>query len=78
MIKLNFKGQEFVLNHHLAVPFRSMVSDGAKGIDPVPLDGNLTNLQGLKALIPLCASTVDWVFVRSPHKTGNEGWARAS
>ena len=42
MTELNFKGKEFVYNHHLAVPFRPLVPDEAKGIGPVALDGNPT------------------------------------
>jgi hypothetical protein len=54
--ELNFKGKEFVYNHHLAVPFRPLVPDAVKGIGPVALDGNLVihgdNLHALKALLP--------------------------
>ena len=41
MTELNFKGKEFVYNHHLAVPFRPLVPHEDKGIGPVALDGNL-------------------------------------
>src|SRR4051812_3681993 len=54
--ELNFKGKEFVYNHHLAVPFRPVVPNPQKGIGPVALDGNLIlhgdNLHALKALLP--------------------------
>lgn len=39
--ELNFKGKEFVYNHHLAVPFRPLVPHPEKGIGPVAFDGNL-------------------------------------
>jgi hypothetical protein len=51
--ELNFKGKEFVYNHHLAVPFRPLVPHPDNGIGPVALDGNLIihgdNLHALKA-----------------------------
>jgi len=77
--ELNFKGKEFVYNHHLAVPFRPLVPDETKGIGPVALDGNLVvhgdNLHALKALLPLYAGKVDCIFIDPPYNTGNEGWA---
>lgn len=79
MTELNFKGKEFVYNHHLAVPFRPLVPDESKGIGPVSLDGNLIvhgdNLHALKALLPLYAGKVDCIFIDPPYNTGNEGWA---
>ena len=77
--ELNFKGKEFVYNHHLAVPFRPLVPDASKGIGDVALDGNLIihgdNLHALKALVPLYAGKVDCIFIDPPYNTGNEGWA---
>lgn len=79
MTEINFKGKEFVYNHHLAVPFRPLVPDETKGIGPVALDGNLIvhgdNLHALKALLPLYAGKVDCIFIDPPYNTGNEGWA---
>ncbi|GJD74137.1 site-specific DNA-methyltransferase [Methylobacterium goesingense] len=79
MTALNFKGKEFVYNHHLAVPFRPLVPEETKGIGPVALDGNLIvhgdNLHALKALLPLYAGKVDCIFIDPPYNTGNEGWA---
>ena len=79
MTELNFKGKEFVYNHHLAVPFRPLMPDETKGIGPVALDGNLIvhgdNLHALKALLPLYAGRVDCIFIDPPYNTGNEGWA---
>ena len=76
--ELNFKGKEFVYNHHLAVPFRPLVPNTEKGIGPVALDGNLIiqgdNLHALKALLPLYAGKVDCIFIDPPYNTGNEGW----
>ncbi|MGR3724279.1 site-specific DNA-methyltransferase [Abyssibius alkaniclasticus] len=79
MTELNFKGKEFVYNHHLAVPFRPLVPQPEKGIGPVALDGNLIvqgdNLHALKALLPMYAGKVDCIFIDPPYNTGNEGWA---
>jgi adenine-specific DNA-methyltransferase len=77
--ELNFKGKEFVYNHHLAVPFRPLVPHAEKGIGPVALDGNLIihgdNLDALKALLPMYAGKVDCIFIDPPYNTGNEGWS---
>jgi adenine-specific DNA-methyltransferase len=76
--ELNFKGKEFVYNHHLAVPFRPLLPQAEKGIGPVSLDGNLIihgdNLHALKALLPIYAGKVDCIFIDPPYNTGNEGW----
>jgi len=76
--ELNFKGKEFVYNHHLAVPFRPLEPHAKKGIGAVALDGNLIihgdNLHALKALLPIYAGKVDCVFIDPPYNTGNEGW----
>ncbi|MDE0083871.1 MAG: site-specific DNA-methyltransferase, partial [Gammaproteobacteria bacterium] len=78
MSELNFKGKEFVYNHHLSVPFRPLVMDAEKGIGEPSLAGNLIihgdNLHALKALLPLYAGRVDCIFIDPPYNTGNEGW----
>ena len=78
MSELNFKGKEFVYNHHLSVPFRPLVIHPEKGIGEPSLDGNLIvhgdNLHALKALLPLYAGKVDCIFIDPPYNTGNEGW----
>jgi len=79
MTELNFKGKEFVYNHHLAVPFRPLEMHPEKGIGDPGLDGNLIihgdNLHALKALLPLYAGKVDCIFIDPPYNTGNERWA---
>ena len=79
MPELQFKGKEFVHNHHLTVPFRPLVMDKTKGIGAPRLDGNLIihgdNLHALKALLPTHAGKVDCIFIDPPYNTGNEGWA---
>ena len=78
MPELNFKGKEFVYNHHLAVPHRPLVPDAEKSIGNARLDGNLIiqgdNLHALKALLPMYAGKVDCIFIDPPYNTGNEGW----
>ncbi len=79
MTELNFKGKEFVYNHHLSVPFRPLEMHAEKGIGTPRLDGNLIiqgdNLHALKALLPIYAGKVDCIFIDPPYNTGNEGWA---
>ena len=78
MPELNFKGKEFVHNHHLAVPHRPLIPDAAKSLGEVKMDGNLIihgdNLHALKALLPMYAGKVDCIFIDPPYNTGNEGW----
>lgn len=78
MPELQFKGKEFVYNHHLTVPFRPLVPQPDKGIGEARLDGNLIvhgdNLHALKALLPMYAGKVDCIFIDPPYNTGNEGW----
>jgi adenine-specific DNA-methyltransferase len=77
--ELNFKGKEFVYNHHLAVPFRPLEPHPKKGIGSGDLGGNLIihgdNLHALKALLPMYAGKVDCIFIDPPYNTGNEGWS---
>jgi adenine-specific DNA-methyltransferase len=79
MPELDFKGKEFVRNHHLTVPYRPLVPVPEKGIGEPDLNGNLIihgdNLEALKALLPLYAGKVDCIFIDPPYNTGNEGWA---
>ncbi len=79
MPELDFKGKEFVRNHHLTVPYRPLVPDAEKSIGDPDLDGNLIihgdNLDALKALLPKYAGKVDCIFIDPPYNTGNEGWS---
>ena len=78
MSELHFRGKEFVYNHHLAVPFRSLVMDEKRGVGEPSLGDNLIinrdNLHALKALLPIYAGRVDCVSIDPPYNTGNEGW----
>lgn len=79
MPELQFRGKEFVYNHHLTVPFRPLEMHADKGIGDARLDGNLIvhgdNLHALKALLPIYAGKVDCIFIDPPYNTGNEGWS---
>lgn len=78
MPELDFKGKEFVRNHHLTVPYRPLVPDASKSVGDPDLDGNLIihgdNLEALKSLLPKYAGKVDCIFIDPPYNTGNEGW----
>jgi adenine-specific DNA-methyltransferase len=78
MPELQFKGKEFVYNHHLTVPYRPLVPDAGKSMGEPSLNGNLIihgdNLHALKALLPMYAGKVDCIFIDPPYNTGNEGW----
>ncbi|MCY4225269.1 MAG: site-specific DNA-methyltransferase [Bacteroidetes bacterium] len=78
MSEIIFKGKEFVYNHHLAVPFRSLKIHPEKGIGKPHLDGNLIihgdNLHALKALLPYYAGKIDCIYIDPPYNTGREGW----
>ena len=79
MTEINFKGKEFVYNHHLSVPFRPLMPDPDEGIGEPALDGNLIihgdNLHAPQSLLPLYAGKVDCVFIDPPYNTGNdEAW----
>jgi adenine-specific DNA-methyltransferase len=79
MPELQFKGKEFVYNHHLTVPYRPLEMDAGKSIGKPNLNGNLIihgdNLHALKALMPLYAGKVDCIFIDPPYNTGNENWS---
>ena len=79
-MRLQFKGQVFVENHHLAVPFHELTAVRSKGLSPkASLHDNLIiegdNLAALKALLPTYHSKVKCIYIDPPYNTGNEGWA---
>lgn len=79
MPEIQFKGKEFVFNHHLSVPYRPLTPVKAKSIGNGNLNGNLIiqgdNLHALKALLPMYAGKIDCVFIDPPYNTGNESWS---
>lgn len=79
MPEIQFKGKEFVFNHHLSVPYRPLNPVIGKSIGDGHLNDNLIiqgdNLHALKALMPLYAGKVDCIFIDPPYNTGNESWS---
>ena len=78
MPMLEWKGKWHVHAHHMTVPYRPLVPDDAKSLNPGGADDNLIihgdNLHGLKALLPRYADQVKCVYIDPPYNTGNEGW----
>ncbi len=78
MAHLEFKGKYSVYSHHLAVPYRPLVPDAARSLDPLGVDDNLIihgdNLSALKSLLPRYAERVNCVYIDPPYNTGNEKW----
>ncbi len=78
MPTLDFKGKQHIYAHHLTVPYRPLVSDNERSLNPAGADDNLIihgdNLQALKALLPRYAGRVKCIYIDPPYNTGNEGW----
>ena len=78
MPTLEFKGKQHIYAHHLTVPYRPLVSDTARSLNPGGADDNLIihgdNLHALKALLPRYAGRVKCIYIDPPYNTGNEGW----
>lgn len=79
MPEIQFKGKEFVFNHHLSVPYRPLVPHKDKSIGAGNINENLIihgdNLHALKALMPMYAGNIDCIFIDPPYNTGNESWS---
>ena len=78
MPTLDFKGKQHIYAHHLTVPYRPLVPDHGRSLDPAGADDNLIihgdNLHALKALLPRYAGRVKCIYIDPPYNTGNEGW----
>lgn len=78
MPEIQFKGKEFVYNHHLSVPYRPIIPNKKKSIGDANLNDNLIihgdNLHALKALLPLYAGKVDCIYIDPPYNTGEQTW----
>lgn len=80
MPNINFRGKEFVLNHHLSVPFSPLIEDSELGVNPQSDLGesNLIiqgdNLLALKSLLQTHEGRIDCVLIDPPYNTGQEGW----
>ena len=79
MPSLEFKGKQHIYAHHLTVPYRPLVPDDDRSLDPAGADDNLIvhgdNLEALKALLPRYARRVKCIYIDPPYNTGNEGWS---
>ena len=79
MPSLEFKGKQHIYAHHLTVPYRQLVPDDDRSLDPAGADDNLIvhgdNLEALKALLPRYAERVKCIYIDPPYNTGNEGWS---
>ena len=78
MPTLEFKGKQHIYAHHLTVPYRPLVPDADRSLNPAGADDNLIihgdNLHALKALLPRYAGRVKCIYIDPPYNTGNEGW----
>ena len=78
MPSLEFEGKYSVYAHHMTVPYRPLVPDVDKSVNPAELDDNLIihgdNLHALKALLPRYAGKVKCIYIDPPYNTGNEKW----
>ena len=78
MPTLDFKGKQHIYAHHLTVPYRPLVPDVERSLNPADADDNLIihgdNLHALKALLPRYAGKVKCIYIDPPYNTGNEGW----
>ena len=78
MPTLDFKGKQHIYAHHLTVPYRPLVADAERSLNPADVDDNLIihgdNLHALKALLPRYAGKVKCIYIDPPYNTGNEGW----
>ncbi len=78
MPTLEFKGKQHIYAHHLTVPYRPLVPDTDRSLNPAGVDDNLIihgdNLHALKALLPRYAGRIKCIYIDPPYNTGNEGW----
>ena len=78
MPTLEFKGKQHIYAHHLTVPYRPLVCDLEKSLNPADTDDNLIihgdNLHALKALLPRYAGKVKCIYIDPPYNTGNDSW----
>ena len=78
MPELEFKGKQHIYAHHMTVPYRPLVPDNDRSLNPAGADDNLIihgdNLHALKALLPRYGGKVKCIYIDPPYNTGNEGW----
>ena len=70
MPRLDFRGKPHIYAHHLTVPYRPLVTDVARSLNPGDADGNLIihgdNLVALKSLLPRYADRVKCIYIDPP------------
>ena len=75
---LDFKGKQHIYAHHMTVPYRPLIPDAGRSLNPAGADDNLVihgdNLDALKALLPRYAGRVKCIYIDPPYNTGKEGW----
>ena len=79
MPTLDFKGKQHIYAHQLTVPYRSLVPEPDRSVNPgKKADENLIihgdNLHALKALLPRYAGRIKCIYIDPPYNTGNERW----
>ena len=78
MAAIEFKGKQHIYAHHLSVPYRPLVIDAERSLDPVESGDNLIihgdNIHALKALLPRYSGRVKCIYIDPPYNTGNERW----
>ncbi len=78
MPSLEFEGKYSVYAHHMTVPYRPLVPDVDRSLNPAEMDDNLIihgdNLHALKALLPRYAGKIKCIYIDPPYNTGNEAW----
>ena len=78
MPSLDFKGKQHIYAHHLTVPYRPLIPDPERSLNPAEANDNLIingdNLHALKALLPRYAGKIKCIYIDPPYNTGNEGW----
>ena len=75
---LEFKGKPHIYAHHKTVPYRSLIHDMERSLNPADSDDNLIihgdNLHALKALLPRYAGKVKCIYIDPPYNIGKENW----
>ena len=78
MPTLEFKGKQHIYAHHLTVPYRCLLPDEGRSMNPAEADDNLIihgdNLEALKALLPRYAGQVKCIYIDPPYNTGKQTW----
>ena len=73
---LNFKGKNAVWNHHLSVPYQSLVKDEKLSLKGIGSEENLIiegdNLIALKSLLPRYHGRIRCIYIDPPYNLGSE------